>query len=246
MQGYWIKNFTALKERIGLQLDNCLKKGRVPVWMTVGRTVLIKKDKEKKGDVKNFRPITCLPLMWKLFTGVLSEELYKHLDEKELLPVEQKGCRKKSRGTKDQLLIDKMVIKNCKRRKTGLAMAWIDYKKAYDMIPHSWLVECMEMFGVAENMIAMIKNSMHKWKTELTSGNQSLGEVEIRRGIFQGDSLSPLLFVLALIPLTSILRESKAEYNMGKKDGKINHLLFMDDLKLYGKNENQINSLSKQ
>ena len=48
-----------------------------------------------------------------------------------LLPDEQKGCRRGGRGTKDQLLIDKMIMKNCKRRQIGLGMAWVDYKKAY-------------------------------------------------------------------------------------------------------------------
>ncbi|XP_063600296.1 uncharacterized protein LOC134776474 [Penaeus indicus] len=122
------------------------------------------KDKEKGRDVKNFRPI--LPLMWKLLTGVLSE-MYKHLEENELLPDEQKGCRKRSRGTKDQLLIDKGIIRNCKRRGTGLGMAWIDYKKAFDMVPHSWLVESMELFGVASNMKHLISRSMEEWKQNL-------------------------------------------------------------------------------
>ena len=53
------------------------------------------------------------------------------------LPIEQKGCRRKSRDTKDQLLIDKMVLADCKRKHENLAMAWVDYKKAYDMVPHS-------------------------------------------------------------------------------------------------------------
>ena len=60
--------------------------------------------------------------------------------------------------------------------------------------------------------------------------------------IFQGDSLSPLLFVVALIPLTLIFRDVKAGYDLGEKV-MINHLLFMDDLKLYGKNEKQIDTL---
>ena len=63
--------------------------------------------------------------------------MFKPLDEEKLLPDEQKGCRRQKRGTKDQLLIDKMVIRNCRRRLRNLAMGWIDYKKAYDMIPHS-------------------------------------------------------------------------------------------------------------
>ena len=84
---------------------------------------------------------------------------------------------------------------------------------------------------------------MTHWKTELTSSGQSLGQVSIRRGIFQGDSLSPLMFVLTLIPLTLILRKEKAIYDLGNKKGSINHLLFMDDLKLYGKNKEQVESL---
>ena len=83
---------------------------------------------------------------------------------------------------------------------------------------------------------------MKKWKVELTSGGMSLGTVDIRRGIFQGDSLSPLLFILAVIPLTLILRKAKAKYLLGDKNT-INHLLFMDDLKLFGKSHAQIDSL---
>ena len=50
---------------------------------------------------------------------------YEHLEEDNLLPDEQKGCRRNSRGTKDQLLIDNMVIRNCKRRK--LVLGWLGW-----------------------------------------------------------------------------------------------------------------------
>ena len=61
-----------------------------------------------------------------------------------------------------------------------------------------------------------------------------------KRGIFQGDSLSPLLFALSMIPLSLVLRKVNACYEWEKKEYKLNHLLFMDDLKLFGKNEEQI------
>jgi len=77
--------------------------------------------------------------------------LYNYLEEAALLTWEQNGCRKGSRGTKDQLLIDKMILKNCKTRLTSLAVAWIDYRKAYDMVPHSWIEKCLDMFGIAVN-----------------------------------------------------------------------------------------------
>ena len=112
-------------------------------------------------------------------------------------------------------------------------MAWIDYKKAYDMVPHLWITECLDLFGVAENIKSLLVNSMEKSKVMLCSEKSELGEVEIKRGIFQGDSLSPLVFVLALILLSLILRKAKAAYEFSKSKEKIHHLLFMNDLKLY-------------
>ena len=123
----------------------------------------------------------------------MGDELYKHLEEENLLPDEQKGCRRNSRGTKDQLLIDNMVIRNCKRRKTGLGITWVDYRKAYDMIPHSWIVKCLRMFGAAENMVLLFPRSMSKWQIELSAVGRTLGLINVRRGIFQGDCLLPLL-----------------------------------------------------
>ena len=72
-----------------------------------------------------------------------------------LLPVEQKGCRRNSRGTKDQLLIDKMMLDSCKKRHAHLRMAWIDYKKAYDIIPHSLILEILglvQCLGILWNL----------------------------------------------------------------------------------------------
>ena len=87
------------------------------------------------------------------------------------------------------------------------------------------------------------ENSMANWKTVLPSNQEILERVNIKRGIFQGDSLSPLLFEIIMIPLSLILRDKRAGYQLKKEGCKINHLLFMDDLKLYAKNSSQINSL---
>ena len=101
------------------------------------------------------------------------------------------------------------------------------------MVPHSWIIECLDLLGVAENINSLLVNSMEKWKVMLCLGYSGLGEVEIKRGSFQGDSLSLLVFVLALIPLSLILRKRKAAYEFSESKEEINHLLFMDDLKLY-------------
>ena len=54
-------------------------------------------------------------MMWKLLTGVITGEMHDYLEQEKLLPEEQKGCRQGSRGTKDQLLIGKTVLKDCKK-----------------------------------------------------------------------------------------------------------------------------------
>ena len=85
----------------------------VPTWTTKEKTTLVKKEPEKANAANNYCPIACLPLMWKLLTSVLAEKVYVHLSEKEVLPDEQKGCRKDSRGTRNQLVIDKQILKHC-------------------------------------------------------------------------------------------------------------------------------------
>ena len=142
----------------------------------------------QRRAASNYRPIACLPLMWKLLTGIFADKIYDHLHTNSLLPDEQKGCRKQSRGTKDQLLIDREVLKEARRKQRCLSMAWIDYKKAYDMVPHSWILETLRLTGVAENIRDFLNRTMSDWKTVLTSSGEELGEVGIRRGIFQGDT----------------------------------------------------------
>ena len=78
--------------------------------------------------------------MWKLMTGMLAGRMYSHLERENVLLSEQKGCCKGSRGTKDQLLIDKTMLRDCKRRHTNIAMAWIDYKKPMTWYPTAGLV----------------------------------------------------------------------------------------------------------
>ena len=75
---------------------------------------------------------------------------------------------------------------------------------------------------------------------ELTCGAETLGEVPIKSGIFQGDAPSPL-FIIALIPLTYILRIANPGYEF-RTGETTNHLLFMDDLTLYSKNERALDS----
>ena len=242
VQGFWMKNFTSMHTYLAQYLAHCLE-GNTPEWVTKGRTVLIQKDKSKGIESSNYRPITCLPLVWKLLSGLITDEMYDFLETEKLLPEEQKGCKRKTMGTADILFIDRLALREARMRKKNLSMGWVDYRKAYDMVPHSWILECLKSLGISDNIQRFLEKTMKTWRVELTCVNQQLGEVNIKRGIFQGDTLSPLLFVVAMIPLTHVLRKMKSGYEFTKNKEKINHLLYMDDLKLYAKNEKELDSL---
>ena len=82
---------------------------------------------------------------------------------------------------------------------------------------------------------------MKTWRVELTAGGKSLAETKIKRGIFQRDTLS--LFIISMIPLNHKLRKCTGEYKLTRSQGKINHLMNMDEIKLFAKNEKELETL---
>ena len=85
-------------------------------------------------------------------------------------------------------------------------MAWIDYKKAYDTVPHLWILECLKMVGVHERVVNILEGSMEKWEVELTPAGQKLGNVKLNRGSFRGTVSYHycFLYVSFLFPSSSI------------------------------------------
>ena len=72
------------------------------------------------------------------------------------------------------------------------------------------------MYKIPDQIVQFIEKTMQTWRVELTAGGQSLAEVKIQRGIFQEDALSPLIFVIAIMPLNYILRKCTAGYKLSK------------------------------
>ena len=91
--------------------------------MVDGRT-LIMKGKNKATLVENYRPIACLNFSWKLLTGIFAEKTYLYLSMSKLLPYEQKGRGKGSRGTMDHLVIDQAAVFNLETRIAERLFNW--------------------------------------------------------------------------------------------------------------------------
>ena len=126
-----------------------------------------------------------------------------------IVPWRTEGCRKGSRGTEELLYIDQHIFNEIKTRRKNLAMVCIDYKKAYDMLLQSWIINCFKMYKISDEVINFIEKTMKTCKVELTAGGRSLAEAKIQRSLFQGYAQSPLLFIIAMMPLNHILRKCR-------------------------------------
>lgn len=246
LPNFWIKRFTSLHKPLAKAYSTVLSHPeRIPEWLVEGSTNLLPK-KAETWIPKNYRPIACLPTTFKVLTSIVTDRLYKHLESQNIMAIEQRGCKRDCYGCKDQLLINNAILENCHVKKKNLSTAWIDYKKAFDSVPHSWLLKCMEIYKVHPTLTQFIASSMAKWKTNMTlvhnGGVLETGPIQIKRGIFQGDSLSPLLFTMALNPISTELIKTGYGYQLDKET-KVNHLFYVDDLKLYGTSDTQLTGL---
>ena len=99
------------------------------------------------------------------------------------------------------------------------------------------------MYEISDEVIKFIVKPMETCRVELTAEGKSFAGVKIQRGIFQGDALSRLLFVIVMISLNNMLRKCIAGYKLTKSREKINKPMYMDDIKLFAKNEKELETL---
>ena len=107
------------------------------------------------------------------------------------------------------------------RQDKNLAMAWTDDKKASEMFPQNRITKYLKIYKISHEVINIIEKTMKTWRVELRPGGRSLAEAKIQIGIFQGDSLSALLFISAIMTLNYILRKCGAGYKLIREQDKI-------------------------
>ena len=235
LSNFWLKSMPCCFKFLASTMNNYIEQpSLLPEWVVRGRTTLLPKS-NKTTDATQYRPITCLITYWKCLSGILSEKITKHLNESKILADEQQGAVKNSYGTKTQLIINKTIVEDAIRRKRDISMVYIDYAKAYDSVPHQWTLDVMEAYKISPVIIQFLSSAMKLWKTDLylyyDGGCVLVEEVQFKRGIYQGDSLSPLLFIISINPISLLLNRKCRGY---KLEGiNLTHILYMDDLKGY-------------
>ena len=162
---FWLDTLWSTHTQLAINFNNVMRDPTLaPKWLCQGITYLLPKRKDIKNP-KNYRPVTYLSTLYKLLTSILAERTYKRMEQQDIFPIEQNGCRRGSHGTKDQLLINKMILENAHTKHRNLSTAWIDYKKTFDSIPHAWIIQLLELFGISPVLIHFFKSCMSLWKT---------------------------------------------------------------------------------
>ena len=204
-------------------------------WVCAGRVALL--PKEGVWSEANQRPITCLNTIYKWITSVLLHFHNEHLNKYRLSQVDQRGAMKNSSGTVNNLLIDDVVMRDARMHHRNLFCYWVDVRKAFDSVSHSWLIKMLEIHRFPTKLITVFRSIITKWSVSILipvkDGYTESRSILLTNGILQGDSYCPALYILTMNIISWVLRSFEG-YRMSKPISlKITHTLYIDDLKGY-------------
>ena len=135
---------------------------QTPDWL-IHRTTNLLPKKEETWIPKNYWPITCLPTTFKILTSVVTHRLYNHMEKESIMTPEQRQGKREFYGCKGQLMINNAILENCKKRKKNLPKD----KKAFDSVPHSWILKCLKIYKVHSLLTTFIETSMNQLKKNM-------------------------------------------------------------------------------
>jgi hypothetical protein len=218
----------------------CYQHSVLPEKWKEGITHLIPKD-QTFYNLNNWRPITLLNTMYKTYTLILNQALQITLTSSNIIPNEQCGFLP-NKDTSVAVNSYLEVLKLSNLLKLPLHVMYIDFSKAFDTIQHSVLLEVLTHLKIESTMIKAIFSLLKGAWTRFLTQYGPTQPVEFQVGTKQGDPISPLLFLICLLPLQWSLKQLKINVNLFCS---INHLCFADDLLLMASSVNHLNQLYK-
>jgi len=214
----------------------CLREGRVPDNWCNAVIILL----HKKGsitDLGNYRPISLLSNIYKLFTKVLTNRLTHTLDFNQ--PREQAGFRS-GYSTTDHLHVVNQLIEKANEYQLPLCLAFIDYEKAFDSIEVPAVLQALIDQGIDDTYVNIIKDIYSKGTAIIQLHTES-NKINIQRGVRQGDTMSPKLFNAALEAIIRKLDWEEKGININGE--RLSHLRFADDIVIFSENPDDLESM---
>ncbi|XP_076230185.1 uncharacterized protein LOC143175332 [Nomia melanderi] len=201
--------------------------GHYPTPWKMNRTTLLPKPNKDPKDARNWRPITIGSLVARIFSGTLDQRIrgITTLSERQKGFIQEDGC-------KNNIRMVETIASRMKVEKGGV-ISVMDISKAFDTIPHSALEPRLREKGIPTHIIQLINNMYIDCRTVIKTKSKQGIEIEIQRGVKQGDPLSPLLFNIMMDEIIEdISRNTKGIEINGKR---VAVLAFADDLIIIGR-----------
>jgi hypothetical protein len=211
----------------------------IPAEWRKSKTVLIHKkgDKEK---LENYRPITILPVLYKLFTKCILRRIRSQLEEEQ--PIEQAGFRK-AFSTLDHISTLQRILEAAREHAMPATLIFIDYQKAFDSVEPEAVWRSLHLQGIETGYIDLLQKCYQDCSTTFTPFYNEV-QVPITRGVRQGDPISPNLFAACLEGMFKNMDWS--QYGIPINGQKLNHLRFADDIVLISHNSTEANIMLNQ
>ena len=191
------------KKLFNIMLEN----GTIPSDWVKGNIIPLYKNKGSKMDPANYRPITLLSCVGKLFTSILYHRLSTFLEENKILNETQSGFRKEY-STIDNIFTLHGLIEYFKSKKSKLYCCFVDFTKAFDSVWRDGLWQKLLTHGIQGKTFDIIKNMYNEIKSCVTVNGCSSGFFKCQQGVRQGENLSPLLFSVYLNDLDYFMHTS--------------------------------------
>jgi len=206
-----------------------------------GVVVPIKK-KGKGVKIEEYRGITIMSSLYKVYTAVLAGRLREEVEGKSLIPPNQAGFRK-GMGTLDNIYVLNYLINRQIRGKGGKLVAiFVDLRAAFDSVDRGELIRAMRGRGVREGLVERVEEMLKETRSRVKIGGQMGRGFWTARGLRQGCPLSPLLFNLLIADLEEELGRVKwGGVKLGEE--RIYSLAYADDMVLLAEEEGGMRSL---
>ena len=223
-----IETLKAGYETIAKQLaklyTKCITERRIPKTLKKANIVIFFK-KENRKDIKNYRPICLLSNMYKLFTKVIATRLEKKLDENQ--PREQARFGIKY-STTDHIHAIKELKEKCREYNIQLCVSFVDYEKAFDSLQTQAILTSLQEQGREDHRNPERYMYIYTDSSVIVLLHKESEKIRIKRGVRQGDTISPKLFTATL---ESIFRRLNWENKGVTIDGEfLLNLRFDDDI----------------
>ena len=167
INGYWYKNLTSYQDQLSVLFNQQIHfDSPLPTWLSAAHTILLPKNTDTH-IAKNYGPIACLNVMYKLYSSCINQCLMDHIYKNSIVTPAQAAGKKRVWETVEQLLISKSILKEVRSMRRNPVTVWLDCRKAFDSIPHSWLLHALKLAKLPNHLLTTIKNLTESWYTKV-------------------------------------------------------------------------------